>query len=195
MTKKHQVKNDQVKNDQVEWALNYKFHDQKLLQEALIAAGAGAVSPVNARKHGNKGLALIGDAILRLVLVDDGVLTGKSTGEPFQKKHICLDWRFPTNNVIAKCEGICSAEASNAHLFLVERKIGLDPFIQLPHSLKSVTKTTGASTLEALVGAVWLDSGRDFGQVHRVVHDLHIGAKQACSDSITDLSLESLTIF
>jgi ribonuclease-3 len=174
MTKKHQVKKYQVENDQVERALNYKFHDQKLLQEALIAAGAGAESPVNARKHGNKGLALIGDAILRLVLVDDGVLTGKST---------------------ARCQGICSTEASNAHLFLVERKIGLDPFIQLPHPLKSVSKTTGASTLEALVGAVWLDSGRDFAQIHRVVHDLHIGAKQACSDSVTHLSLETLTIF
>lgn len=37
-------------------------------------------------------------------------------------------------------------------------------------------KTIGASTIEALVGAVWLDSGRDFVTVHHVIHNLHIGS-------------------
>lgn len=40
-----------------------------------------------------------------------------------------------------------------------------------------VSRVTGASTVEALVGAVWVDSQRDLAQVHRVIHNLNIGDK------------------
>lgn len=86
------------KKDYIETTLNYRFRDRKLLQEALIAAGAGLRSRANARKHGNKGLALIGDAILRLVLVDDGILTGKSTGKLAGNRHIDLYVRTLINS-------------------------------------------------------------------------------------------------
>lgn len=76
----------------------------------------------------------------------------------------------------------------------MEQEIDLDEFIKLPCINKHVAKTTGASTIEALIGAVWLDSGRDFAEVHRVVHNLRIGAVQQCGDSVVNLSLQSLTI-
>lgn len=66
-------------NQEIEYVLQYHFQDHKLLDEALVAAGAGT-SAKQSGKHGKKALALIGDAILRLVLVDDGVLEDKSTG-------------------------------------------------------------------------------------------------------------------
>lgn len=66
----------------IENILQYKFRDSVLLDEAITANGAGqSISRANARKHGNKALALIGDALLRLVLVDDGVKQGNTLGE------------------------------------------------------------------------------------------------------------------
>ena len=68
--------------EEVERILQYKFRDHTLLDEALVASGAGpSRSPNDARRHGNKGLALIGDALLRLVIVDDGIIEGASTGK------------------------------------------------------------------------------------------------------------------
>jgi ribonuclease-3 len=50
----------------VEAIINYVFHDTSLLVKALEAAGATMAS------EGNKPLALIGDAALRLVLYEVG---------------------------------------------------------------------------------------------------------------------------
>lgn len=48
----------------VEIIINYEFHDKFLLVKALEAAGATMAS------QGNKRLALIGDAALRLVIYE-----------------------------------------------------------------------------------------------------------------------------
>lgn len=50
----------------VEGIIGYRFVDETLLREALQAAGYSY--PID----GNKNLALVGDAALRLVLVSDG---------------------------------------------------------------------------------------------------------------------------
>jgi hypothetical protein len=51
--------------------INYEFGSEALLYGATLAAGA-SVSDVNIDGvvHGNKALALIGDALIRLVIVD-----------------------------------------------------------------------------------------------------------------------------
>ena len=38
-----------------------------------------------------------------------------------------------------------------------------------------MSPVTGASTVEALVGALWVDSNHDIEKVHRVVHKMKIG--------------------
>jgi len=43
-----------------------------------------------------------------------------------------------------------------------------------PCNEKSVPKTTLASSMEAIVGAVWIDSGRSLEDVRRVMQKLHI---------------------
>jgi dsRNA-specific ribonuclease len=53
----------------------YSFRDENLLIEALEAAGASL------RPEGNKRLALIGDAVLRLIICLYGYTQGWSTGE------------------------------------------------------------------------------------------------------------------
>lgn len=62
--------------------LQYHFNNANLLEEALTAAGA-AVSDleVNGPVSGNKRLALIGDAVLRLSVLDEWYPGGGSTGQ------------------------------------------------------------------------------------------------------------------
>jgi dsRNA-specific ribonuclease len=51
----------------VEQAIGYQFQDKKLLQEALTAAGAEGDG-----HDGNKHLASVGQAAVRLVIADSG---------------------------------------------------------------------------------------------------------------------------
>ncbi|KAK7177423.1 RNase [Paraphaeosphaeria sporulosa] len=61
--------------------LHYTFKNASLLEEALTAAGAAVSSrEVNGLVSGNKRLALIGDAVLRLSVLDEWYLGGASTG-------------------------------------------------------------------------------------------------------------------
>lgn len=68
-------------NEEIENVLQYHFRDRALLKEALVAAGVDPSNGhKNTRRNGNKALALVGDALLRLVLVDDSISGGASTG-------------------------------------------------------------------------------------------------------------------
>lgn len=60
---------------EVEKILGYKFTDTLLIQEALQLAG------FRPNSDGNKNLALVGDAVLRLVLVMDGYDRGQRRGK------------------------------------------------------------------------------------------------------------------
>jgi ribonuclease-3 len=66
--------------------INYHFRSEALRNEATLAAGASA-SDVNIHGlvQGNKFLALIGDALIRLVIVDQGYAEGATTGEQHSK--------------------------------------------------------------------------------------------------------------
>ncbi|KAM4055262.1 ribonuclease III domain-containing protein [Hirsutella rhossiliensis] len=143
---------------EIENILQYQFQDARLLEEALTAADAAPSKPPNnVRKNGNKALALIGDALLRLVVVDDGIAEGATT---------------------AKCQKVCAAETSNNALYAIEMKWDFSRFIKTSSAQKGhVPRTTGASTMEALVGAVWIDSRRNFSRVHHVIHNLRIGVR------------------
>lgn len=62
--------------------LHYSFKDASLLEEALTAAGAAvSSSEMDEPVSGNKRLALIGDAVLRLSVLDDWYPCGSSTGK------------------------------------------------------------------------------------------------------------------
>jgi ribonuclease-3 len=68
----------------IENILQYQFKDPALLEEALHANGSiPSTSLKDPRKHRNKALALIGDAILRLVVVSDGIDGGKTLRKSF----------------------------------------------------------------------------------------------------------------
>lgn len=61
--------------------IKYSFHDIHLLEEAFVAAGAvESRADVDGDVLGNKRLALIGDAVLRLSVLEEWFPTGESTG-------------------------------------------------------------------------------------------------------------------
>ena len=64
------VMSDRVRG--VQDIIGYSFNDRLILWEALQAAGSG-VSSAGTRRfpEGNKRLAIIGDVVLKLVLVDE----------------------------------------------------------------------------------------------------------------------------
>ena len=60
--------------------LQYSFNNVDLLQQAFIAAGAAKQRPdVEGDVSGNKRLALIGDAVLRLSVLEEWFPSGEST--------------------------------------------------------------------------------------------------------------------
>lgn len=62
--------------------LQYSFHDTHLLEEAFIADGAvKSRNDVEGPLSGNKRLALIGDAVLRLSVLEEWFPSGKNTGK------------------------------------------------------------------------------------------------------------------
>jgi ribonuclease-3 len=62
--------------------IDYRFKHDKLLNEAILAAGASVSDPhVDGDKQGNKSLALIGDALIRLAIADRGHAQGARAGK------------------------------------------------------------------------------------------------------------------
>jgi len=56
----------------VQAILGYQFSDRRILLEALGAAGSGFnLSHNQSAKEGNERLALMGDAILKVIVLDD----------------------------------------------------------------------------------------------------------------------------
>lgn len=62
--------------------IDYHFASPELLEEALQAAGASvSEKSVSGDREGNKRLALVGDTLLRLVILDNWYPGGTSTGK------------------------------------------------------------------------------------------------------------------
>jgi len=62
--------------------LQYSFHNTHLLEEAFIADGAvNSRNDLDGPPSGNKRLALIGDAVLRLSVLEEWFPSGGTTGE------------------------------------------------------------------------------------------------------------------
>lgn len=70
-----------TKVEAVEAIIGYHFEDPPILWEALQAAGSGVQSAGTRRfAEGNKRLAVLGDAILGVALMDDWYATNESRG-------------------------------------------------------------------------------------------------------------------
>lgn len=141
----------------------YRFTNRDLIREAL--QGCGPANP-----NGNKILALAGDAILRQVLVDYGRDRQTTPGrKPFPNKYIICSL---TVSIMAEdIQNTITRVASNINLYARGVALGLDPFIVKNPGQWGVMagRNVMATTMEAIIGAVFYDSNKDREACERVM--------------------------
>ncbi|KAL4736118.1 ribonuclease III [Aspergillus similis] len=119
-----------------------EFEDERLIVLALQAAGAQD-------RDGNKKLALIGDSILRLIIHLEGFNRGMSRG---------------------MIDDMVKRLACNAHLAECGFTAGLDAYIwNNPSQGNKISDNLMATTVEAILGAVFLDNDQDLAAVQTVM--------------------------
>ncbi|KAF1985768.1 RNAse III [Aulographum hederae CBS 113979] len=139
----------------LEGLLHHTFANPDLLWEALQAPGARIVRfSDRLDTDGNKRLALLGDACLRQSLV----------AEWLETEHI----RRAQNRI--------STVLANNYLAQVGQDLELERYINNNRCQGSLISVgTMATTVEALVGAVFLDSGMDSQVVQALARELGLG--------------------
>lgn len=152
--------------------IDYVCRDKELLRKALAAAGATTDS------QGNKPLALIGDGCMKVAFYERGYENEAATGSnPIDYALRIQVYPF-ANSLKGDTSQTQSSCTRNENLIAIGRSLGLDSHIQLNPSAQGVVQPKLiATTMEAIVGAVYLDSNRDMGVVRRVV--LHLGIMPA----------------
>ncbi|KAH7111826.1 ribonuclease III domain-containing protein [Dendryphion nanum] len=130
--------------------LGYHFSNMSLLGEAFLAAGASVSrSDIEGPVQGNKRLALVGDAVLRLCILDD--------------------W-YPKGTDTESGDNLVQDIGTNEKLRTVAKEWNLTDLLkENPCQQGEKTTTTLASTVEAVIGAVWLDSQKNLGAVKHLI--------------------------
>ncbi|EME42662.1 hypothetical protein DOTSEDRAFT_73478 [Dothistroma septosporum NZE10] len=129
----------------LETILGYSFEDDDILREALWAAGPGSAGT---RKflEGNKMLALVGDTAMKTILLHHSYTKGRMRGETDR----------------AMQSALCNANLNN-----VGRANAVGQYIVLNNINSTVSKNMMATTVEAVFGAVFEDSGMDLEAMRR----------------------------
>ncbi|KAL8848701.1 MAG: hypothetical protein Q9221_006311 [Calogaya cf. arnoldii] len=117
--------------------IGYTFADPYLVHEAISAAGSIVSAGPRRFPNGNKRLAILGDTVLQLALAED--------------------W-YDGNEPRATFDGIRQRIASNGNLHSTGLANNLDAFVNLAGGGRTVSPITMAATVEAVIGAVYLDS-------------------------------------
>lgn len=144
----------------VEIMIGYQFHDRAILQEALTAPGNRRMTlDGKTTFEGNTGLAIIGDATLRLV---NGV-TSRQMG---LSKGITSRFLYRSRNVLTGTQSGDTDQRFKAHATndIMARHCdssGLTLYIVPAGGVMVLVKSTKATAMEAVIGAVFLDGGYD----------------------------------
>lgn len=148
--------------------LGYHFINLNLLDEAFIAAGAPVSrTDIEGPVQGNKRLALVGDAVLRLCVLDEWYPEGADTGKIKIAMLNAADKDTDTGDNLVEDVG------TNEKLKQIANEWKLADFLkENPCQQGEKTKTTLASTVEAVIGAVWYDSQKDIAAVQQLIKKL-----------------------
>ncbi|USW56406.1 Putative ribonuclease III domain-containing protein [Septoria linicola] len=131
--------------ERIEELFTYKTKNLDLLREALYAGGPTTIGGRSLREA-NKNIALIGDSVLKTVLVTDSWEAGMMKGPSTDRTSFVL---------------------SNANLDVVGRAQGLERFLVLNDIYQKVSPYMVATAVEAIFGAIYYDSGMDAKVVRR----------------------------
>ncbi|KAL8793143.1 MAG: hypothetical protein Q9195_004255 [Heterodermia aff. obscurata] len=129
----------QVLHD-VQLTIGYQCINTDNLWTALQADGTKVDSENKPQPfRGNKRLAVVGDAVLKLALVED--------------------W-YPTGTPESRVADILAEVSTNDQLNLRGKEVGLDQYVYITNTGQAtVSKRTMADAMEAILGAVYLDGG------------------------------------
>ena len=148
----------------IERTINYAFQNRDFLEQALVVAGSAQTQSIPGKYNcGNKRLALIGDALLCLSLVDEWFDEDKSRGN---RPCNCSMAVVFADFIVGECERKVQSVASNEHLQRQGYRMGFQEVVfNNPSHDGEVPRTAMASTMEAVIGATWIDSGKDWKTV------------------------------
>ncbi|RMY74934.1 hypothetical protein D0864_09920 [Hortaea werneckii] len=142
----------------------YCFKDENILLDALDTTGLRV-------QQSNQRLALLGDAILKLVILDDWYPTGTPKGAG--NDHV-------------------SSIGSNANLAAAARLHGIEVCVLTnPGHRGPVSQATLSTTVEAIIGAVYLDSEKDLDAVRTLLDAL--GLSIASTGNVPAQNRKTLT--
>ena len=136
---------------------------------------------------GNKRLAIVGDAVLKLVLASVWYDLPADRGKGRSKQILSFDTQS-TKADNHPYPGFFSKEmeriGSNSNLSRVGHELYFDAFIDIhPSQLgQPVSVVTMATTIEAVLGAVWEDSGHSIEYVKDVMDALNLTINKAVMD-------------
>ncbi|KFY32893.1 hypothetical protein V495_08635 [Pseudogymnoascus sp. VKM F-4514 (FW-929)] len=127
----------------------YTFSNDELLWEAVQAPGSNTAFLY---PEGNKRLAMIGGAVLKLTVLDD---------------------LRPRNMTIGAMHNAAESIVNTTGLERVGRLLNIDEIVNRnPSQQGSVSPRTITDTVQAILGAVYLDSGRSIDSVRLVMANL-----------------------
>ena len=162
----------------------YKFKNAQLGWESVQAPGAitrtGETLHARTVKNpakvgfetlpdGNRRLAVVGDTALRLALCEDWYLGEEGRG----KEKISWKWRYYAELysfiALERLSRIVSSVGTNENLNIVGRQLGLQNLINdhpgrialRKARVEGIAPLTIASTVEAILGAIYLDGGME----------------------------------
>lgn len=151
----------------------YTFNDAELLWEAEQASGSNAAFLY---PEGNKRLAMIGDVVLKLVVLLDLRPRNMPKGKDKHSYTANCPYLPPIHVLrenLVSMNKIVESIVSNTVLERIGRQIHLDELVNNNQSQQGVVSPkTLTDTFEAILGAVYLDSGKNIEAVRRVMANL-----------------------
>lgn len=134
----------------VEQAIGHQFHDQELLKKAMTAAGAEVDD-----HDGNRHLASVGQAVLRLVIADSGYTKVMLRGPPDHLLIIRMNLAKPVLGQMGEAQALLD---SKSRLASAATQLGIVGCIKVCPISGPASKSVIALAMRAIIGAVWKDT-------------------------------------
>ncbi len=144
---------------EVQTLIGYTFNEPLWLQEGLYAGGPTTIEDPQCEQNSrmlmeaNKTLAQLGDAMFK------GLLNTRCHSAGLKKALISAELQ---------------RVATNKTLDQIGRKHGLEKHIKVQHGCPGVSKDLMATAVQAILGAVWVDSNENLKELERVARKLEL---------------------